>query len=175
LLLLLLVIVLYGFFVSPLYGKRDALQEQLSAQARFITPNRPKAPERHEQLEAFYANFASEDQMAAILGDLHDAAPRRNLSLPQGGYRLVGADSIVDPIVGSRGQVSSTGEQRSLKRYAIVLPVKGNFHDISGYVSDVLMKQSGIALDSLTFTRENSIRIGVEAELHFTLYVRSGA
>ncbi|WP_310614502.1 hypothetical protein [Limnohabitans sp.] len=170
------VAVLYALFVYPLYGQRSALQEQMRTQATSIDAHRPKAPERQEQLGAFYEYFPAESQMVAILAKLHDAAPRRNLSLPQGEYRLIGAGSgsSLSSGLASSGQASSAGPRNLLMRYEIVLPVKGNYQDIRGYVSDVLMEQPGIALDALTFTRENNARVGVDAELHFTLYVRAG-
>jgi hypothetical protein len=157
---------LYGVFVYPLYWQRDALQDQLNAQASSKVSKRPKVPERLDQLAAFYEYFPAESQMIAILAMLHDTAPQRNLSLPQGEYRL---------IVGqANGQVSAAAQRDLLMRYEIIFPVKGNYQDIRGFVSDVLMQQPGIALDSLMFTRENSARVGVDAELHFTLYVRAG-
>lgn len=168
--LLLGVVVLYVFFVYPLYEQRDALQERVGSQAVSSHPKGPKAPDRQEQLVAFYEYFPTESQMVAILAKLHDAAPRRNLSLPHGEYRLIAAQSNQ-----ASGQVSATSPSNSLMRYEIVLPVKGNYQDIRGFVSDVLMEQSGIALDSLTFSRVNNTRVGVDAELHFTLYVRAGA
>lgn len=168
--LLLCVVVLHDLFVYPLYEQRDALQDQMGAQAASSHPKGPQAPDRQEQLGAFYEYFPAESQMVAILAKLHDAAPRRNLSLPQGEYRL-----IAGQVNQGNRQVSVTGPRDSLMRYEIVLPVKGNYQDIRGFVSDVLMEQPGIALDSLTFSKENNARVGVDAELHFTLYVRAGA
>ena len=154
--LLLGVAVLYGLFVYPLYAQRDDLKQRLRTENIASMAHHPQVPDRQEQLAAFYDYFPAEGQMVEILARLHDAAPRRNLSLPQGEYRLVG------------------GTSQPLMRYEMVLPVKGNYQDIRGYVSDVLMEQPGIALDALTLMRENNTRVGVDAELHFTLYVRAG-
>ena len=154
--LLLGVAVVHGLFVYPLYAQRDELKQRLRIENMASTVHPPQAPDRQEQLAAFYDYFPAEGQMVEVLARLHEAAPRRNLSLPQGDYRLVG------------------GTLQPLMRYEIVLPVKGNYQDVRGYVSDVLMAQPGMALDALTLTRENNARVGVDAELHFTLYVRAG-
>jgi hypothetical protein len=164
--LLSVIAMLYGIFVYPLYWQRDALQDQLIAQASSKVSQRLKVPERLDQLAGFYEYFPAESQMVAVLAMLHDTAPQRNLSLPQGEYRL---------IVGqANGQVSSAAQRDLLMRYEIIFPVKGKYQDIRGFVADALKQQPGIALDSLIFTRESSARVGVDAELRFTLYVRAG-
>lgn len=107
------------------------------------------------QLAAFYAFFPGTDALTAALGKLYDAAAKQNLELDQGEYRLV-----------------PTPEGR-LVRYDIVLPVKGSYTRLRGFIAQALRDNPSLALEGVNFNRQTAIDIGVDAQVRMTLYMRA--
>lgn len=155
--------VAYVFWVYPLYALRDARLLQLRGQTTLGPSTRIITPGRQDLLTDYYSNFAEDAQVQEVLAKLHDAAPRRNLYLPGGGYRLT-REIMKSKIAFSDGHTL-------IKKYEIVLLIKGNYENIRGYISDVMMTLPGLALHAMSFISE---RNDIGAELRFILYVREG-
>lgn len=106
------------------------------------------------QLDEFYAFFPDGNAMADTLSSLQDAAAQENLILERGEYHLA-PESI--------GQ---------LVRYNIVLPVKGPYPHLRRFIARALRENPSLALDGVSFNRQATITIGVEAQIRMTLYFK---
>lgn len=107
------------------------------------------------QLAAFYGFFPQTDVLTETLGKLYDAAAKQNLVLDQGEYHLVPA------------------QEGQLVRYDIVLPVRGPYTKLRGFIAQALKDNPSLALEGITFNRQTVIDIGVEAQVRLTLYMRA--
>lgn len=114
---------------------------------------RPLSPE--EQLAAFYDFFPTSAAQSDVLDRLFAAAAKENLSVPQGDYQW------------SKERVGF------LIRYGITLPLKGSYPGLRRFMAQALKENPSLALDAVSFGRQTVTEIGVDAQLHFTLYLRS--
>ena len=108
-----------------------------------------------EQLEAFYSFFPGEDVLLAVLGLLFESAARENLMLPQGEYKL------------TRETVGR------LTRYDLSLPLKGPYPGLRRFIAQTLKETPALSLQGVSFSRQAVSEIGVDAQVRFTLYVRT--
>jgi hypothetical protein len=105
------------------------------------------------QLGEFYDFFPPEKSLVETLDRIYAAAANQNLLLEHGEYRLV-------PESGAR-----------LQRYDVVLPVRGRYGAIRGFVAEVLKDNSNVALTAINFSRQAAIDSGVDAQLQLTLFL----
>ena len=106
------------------------------------------------QLAQFYQTFPEQAQLSDAVGKVYTIASTRNLILEQGKYNLVV----------EKGNI--------LVRYEMILPVKGAYPQVRQFVSDALKQLPHLVLTSIIFNRKKIDETSVEAELHFTMYLR---
>lgn len=116
-----------------------------------------KALSPAEQLDAFYAFFPANDTQSDVLDRIFAAAAKENLALPQGEYHW------------------SKEGMGSLNRYGITLPLKGPYPGLRRFMAQVLKENPALSLDAVSFGRQTVSDIGVDAQMHFTLYLRGEA
>ncbi|MCG6877295.1 MAG: type 4a pilus biogenesis protein PilO [Betaproteobacteria bacterium] len=106
-----------------------------------------------EQLAAFYAFFPNETSTPQWLARIYDAAAAKGIALESGEYKL-------DRKVGER-----------LARYEILLPVKGSYAQIRGFVAEVLATVPAAVLEEVNLRRESVQSRRLDARVRFTLYL----
>jgi Tfp pilus assembly protein PilO len=135
--------------LGDLRAEARQLDERLragdSASRREVAPG--------EQLATFYAFFPREDSTPHWLARIYAAAAAKGIALESGEYKL-------DRKVGER-----------LARYEIVLPVKGSYAQIRGFVAEVLASVPAVALEEVNLRRENVQSPLLDARVRFTLYL----
>jgi len=118
-----------------------------------VPDDKPLSPE--DQLTAFYAFFPPNAAQSDVLDRLFAAAAKENLAVPQGDYQW------------------SKERQGALIRYGIALPLKGSYPGLRRFMAQALKENPALSLDAVSFGRQTVIDIGVDAQVHFTLYLRS--
>lgn len=157
--LLLASAVVYEELVLPGSAELAALSNDM-ARMRALAKNvvsdeKPLSPE--EQLTEFYAFFPSNAAQSDVLDRLFSAAAEASLALPQGDYEW------------------SKERMGLLIRYGIALPLKGPYPGLRRFMAQALKENPALSLDAVSFGRQTVTDNGVEALVHFTLYLRSEA
>ena len=144
---------------SSLALQRDGLQAQASAWRERLQTSGVAGPSRDEsttaQLIRFYAGFPGVESAPDWLARIQAAARHSGIVLQAGEYRL---------------------EQRSgerLQRYAIVLPVRGSYAQLRGFVDRVLSDIPSAALDDIELRRESATSPALDARIRLTLYLKA--
>ena len=149
-------VVYSSLLLEPMLEAERALLEKSTAAARnepaLVSEARPAAGTR---LDEFYTAFPEATEIPAVLGILVKLAERHGLSLEQGQYRL------------------SAEPAGPLMRYQIKLPIRGPYARLRLMVEEVMHDVPAIALDSIQFKREAIDTPSLDAEVEFSLYVRS--
>ena len=146
---------------SSLADQRKQQQTLLAELQQRLLINGAAQPARDEsaaaQLQRFYAGFPTVQTAADWLVRIQSAAQRSGIELQAGEYRL---------------------EQRSgdrLRRYAIVLPLRGSYAQIRGFVENTLSDVPLAALDDIELHRDNAASGVLDARVRLTLYLKGGA
>jgi len=157
---LLLALLFLAAFMRPLALQRDALRDQVAAlhdRLRLSDAGRPPRDDSAAaQLRRFHAGFPTVPTAPDWLREINHAARRSGIVLSAGEYRL-------DP----RGA-------GALRRYAIVLPVRGSYGQIRAFVEAALAAVPSAALEDIEMRREAAGDAVLEARLRMTLYLRDG-
>lgn len=106
-----------------------------------------------EQLAEFYRIFPAERQLPQWLKKLFALADRNGLSLQEGEYKAV------------RDKVGR------LMRFQMVLPVKGGYPQIRGFLAALSTEIPIIALENVQFSRQHVADSAVEARIRLTLFL----
>ena len=106
------------------------------------------------QLRAFYQYLPPQPDAPEWLDKVYQAADKEKVTLLRGEYGLA-----LDPETG-------------IARYRILLPVKGSYRQIRGFISSALESVPSLALDDVNFEREKISESQVDARVRMTLYLR---
>jgi len=106
-----------------------------------------------EQLATFYAFFPEEASTPQWLGRIFTAAAAKGITLESGEYKLE----------------RNPGDR--LARYQILLPMKGSYAQIRGFVAEVLATVPAAVLREVNLRRENAQSTRLDARVRFTLYL----
>ena len=137
----------------------DAMQAQSVNLAARLAQQRlqPASLSTEEQLAQFYSVLP--ETSGAVLADtlekLYALGHAEALVLEQGSYRL--ASEASEP----------------LARFDIVFPVKGSYPQLRRFMAKALRDIPALALESVSFNRQSIGDASVDAQLRFTLYLRS--
>lgn len=148
----------YTAAIIPLQDRVVALQKEIYALRTIPHTSDAKSiktPELSEQMAAFYEEFPLKDATPELMTKLYSAAAQQNLSLDQGEYKLIAQ------------------HDKKLKRYEIVLPVRGGYPQVRKFIAQALNDTPSLALDSIAFNRQKINDSVVDAQLRFTLYLRA--
>ena len=147
---------LYLSAVRPLEARTQGLRERvIESESRAGAPDgnaEPAGPAL--QLAAFYEQLADVHQAPEVVRQLHAHAEKAGLALERGEYRPL------------------TDASAKLVRYQIVLPVKGGYPQVRRFLAGAMQDIPGLALDGISFQRDNDASAQLEAQLRFTIFLR---
>jgi hypothetical protein len=138
--------------LPPLQARIEALR----ADAGRDVPAR-RALERPDgaraRLAAFYGYFDRPERLTDHLGALYAAGLQAGIEFKRAEYRL------------------ASSPERRLDRYQIVLPVRGSYPAIRGFIAETLRALPTASLDQVQFQRREVGEAAVDAQLVFTLHL----
>lgn len=137
--------------VVEIRAEIEHFRNSRQAVRRTTTDNRDTAL----QLTEFYRFFSGEEAIGEVLNGIYETAQQQGLVLERGEYQLASA------------------QEGKLLRYDIVLPIKGSYPRLRRFVAKILQDHPSLSLESVGFTRQSSLDIGVSALLRLTLYLRA--
>ena len=153
--LLLLVGVVAVSAILPARERAAAMREQLSAlsEARSTMRDRDAAPA--DGAGTFLSRFPTRDELPSVLAAFEASADKAQVQLLEGSYAW------------------ETPKGASLSRYTLEFPVKGSYPALRNFMNRALVAVPAASLDSLRLERKEIAEGVVEAELRFTVFVRS--
>ncbi|HEV7390226.1 MAG TPA: GspMb/PilO family protein [Burkholderiales bacterium] len=107
-----------------------------------------------QQLETFYEFFPPATTLSDWLLKIYAAAEQHGVALDAGDYKLV------------------QEKTSRLARYQMMLPVKGSYEQIRGFIAAVLNDVPAVAVDDIALKRETIGSSNLEARLKLTLFLR---
>ena len=155
---LLLALLLQATVGSSLRQQREDLRGQVAALRDRLKLGEGGRAARDDstaaQLRRFHATFPTVPTAPDWLYEINAAARRSGIVLSAGEYRLE-----------QRGQ-------DVLRRYAIVLPVRGSYAQVRSFVEAALAAVPSAALDDIEMRREAASDVQLDARIRMTLYLR---
>jgi hypothetical protein len=145
-----------GFYLSAIApAARELAAQRLAAERMHLRlPYQPvKARERAEELRRFQNLFPPVERLTDELERLYGLARESKLELTRGEYRL---------------DKPATG----LWSYRVVLPLRGTYPQIRGFVAAVLKSMPIASIDALRFERKKVGETALDAQIRLTLYFR---
>ena len=149
-------LMVHAALLWPLRESSAALQndiarvEALRNSAAAVGPSEPASPA--EQLAQFYRFFPAPIRASDDLARLHEVAISQELQIDQASYRMV----------------RDRGGKLSL--YEISLPVRGEYTQLRKFISQAAMELPHLALDGITFQRQQAGDALLESQIKFTLF-----
>jgi Tfp pilus assembly protein PilO len=113
----------------------------------------PTSLDTEDRLALFYQQFPKLRSTPRVLAKMYSAAASSHLILERGIYKL------------------TSNARDHFARYEIDLPLKGPYPKIQHFAYQALQDIPTLALNDITFKREDISTTDVEADLHFTLYL----
>lgn len=143
--------------ILPLRSQVESYQAQIAAAKARAARGEAGIPDDTPaaQLRAFYQYLPPQPNAPEWLDKIYAAADKANVTLLRGEYGLA-----VD---------AETG----VARYRILLPVKGSYGQIRGFISAALDSVPTLALDDVNFERDKISENQVEARVRMTLYLKA--
>jgi hypothetical protein len=137
--------------------ERETLAAERRSLARALSTEETMVISDRVRVDDFYANtFPGESVLPDRLASLYAVAARHGIAVQRVDYRT--ADEPGTP----------------LRRISLRLPVQGNFARIHAWLSDVLVAQPELSLESIALQRADSESGSINAELRLVLYVGAG-
>lgn len=129
----------------------QALADRLAAgrSAKFESTQTPQG-----ELAAFYAMLPGEEATAAVAGRMFDVARSLGIALRQGSYRLA-------PEADAR-----------FARYEVTYQTQAAYYRVRLLIRDLLREMPSLALEDISFERQQPNASNAEITMKFTLYVR---
>jgi hypothetical protein len=116
---------------------------------------RPKMP-GSQALQVFYAFFPSTDSTPFWIGEVVHAAAKHGVEINGTEYRMDREKDV------------------KLARYEMMLPIRGQYSHVRGFVADALRAVPAMALIDVAIKRESVESERLEANLKFNLYLSEG-
>lgn len=110
-----------------------------------------------QDLQAFYAFFPKMDSSPFWIRELTQVAAQREVEINGADYRMVRETDL------------------KLARYEMVLPVRGKYSQLRGFIADALRTVPAMALADVALKREGVESELLEANLKFNLYLSEDA
>lgn len=143
--------------VAPLERRVDALERSRGAERdgrigrmedELSRPGTPRG-----QLAAFYAYFARGERLTDLLARLHAMAAASGIEMTRAEYRML------------------SQPDRKLDRYQIIVPVRGSYPVLRGFIAGVLRELPTASMDQIQFQRKAVGDDTVEAQITFVLHL----
>ncbi len=149
--------------VLPRQEESKALRaeaEALEARIRMEPSAGSGSPRRRlrgdQALPAFYAFFPKLDSSPLWIGELVRIAGERGVEISGTEYRMVREKDL------------------KLARYEMMVPVRGNYSQLRGFIADALHAVPAMALVDVAIRREGVHAELLEANIKFNLYLSEG-
>lgn len=107
-------------------------------------------------IQNYYLALPQDTAVPDVLEKIFDAAYENDVALDQGQFKQVQQDGV------------------KFAQYQIVLPATGSYTGIRTFVNRVMLDVSTIALDGISFNRQDTKTPEVDATISFTLYLKAG-
>ncbi|MDH4061310.1 MAG: hypothetical protein OEU94_10910 [Aquincola sp.] len=137
--------------LAPLQTRVDRALAAAAAARRLAMP--AEGQSAAQQLQLFYRQFGNGDTLPDHLARLYQVARATGITLRQADYKLV------------------HDRDSPLKRYQIVLPIRGSYVAVRLFVSIALESLPNVALDQVSFERRRIDESEVDAQIRLTLYL----
>jgi hypothetical protein len=140
--------------VRPASRELAALQLRAGEVERRVRPAAPAAV-ASDEIDRFVGFFPPFESAPKWLRTLYAVAEREKLELVQGSYRMTD-----DQVLG-------------LAYYRILLPVRGGYPQIRGFVAGVLDEIPALALEGIVLQREKVGDSMIDAKISLTLHLQA--
>jgi hypothetical protein len=147
--------------VLPRQEESSVLMDKVEAmQARPSLEPAQKAGQKKvyggQDLQAFYAFFPKIDSSPFWIRELVQVAAQRGVEITGTEYRMVHERDV------------------KLARYEMVLPVRGKYAQVRGFIADALRTVPAMALADVVLTRQDADSELLDVNLKFNLYLGEG-
>jgi len=129
-------------------GRLEQEIVELRSQPALESVHSPVSP-----LLAFYQNLPHESHAGQEIARIFDIAEANDIHLQRAEYTWLREREI------------------GMSRYQVELPLRGSYVDIRLFMIDLLNQMPALAVNDLTFRREDAGNTEVEARLHLTIYL----
>ena len=136
--------------VLPAHRSVESLREELGSAGRA----RPAAPEQVHSPAEFASSLPLRAQVPALLSLLLVQANEAGITLEQGKYVYVPANST------------------HLAKYSLEFPVKGDYGNIRAFIDKSLIAIPALTLEKLQIERKNIGDLTVSADVGYVIYLR---
>jgi len=137
--------------------KAETIQARVRAEPAAHEDERPRPQMSGSQaLKVFYAFFPNADSTPFWIGEVVQAAAKHGVEINGTEYRM------------------DREKEVKLARYEMVLPVRGQYPNVRGFVADALRAVPAMALVDVAIKRESVESELLEANLKFNLYLSEG-
>ena len=140
---------------KALMMRAEAIQQRLKAEPAQDNGRKPKI-QCDQALQAFYAFFPKIDSSPFWIKELVQVAAQRGVEITGTEYRVVHERDV------------------RLVRYEMVLPVRGKYAQVRGFIADTLRTVPAMALADVALKRQDAESELLDANLKFNLYLREG-
>lgn len=141
--------------VSELMEKAEAVQASLRSapvQAQ-VSGGKSRKIQGHQALQAFYDFFPNIDSTPAYIREVVQSAAQHNVEIAGTEYRMAREKDV------------------KLARYEMMVPVRGRYPEVRGFIADALRAVPAMALVDVMIKREGVETELLEASLKFNLYL----
>jgi Tfp pilus assembly protein PilO len=129
---------------------------QMAAQAPRSDAARVEEESPNRQIARFARLLATSREIPRILATIHRAATANGVVLPEGEFKLIAEQG--NPI----------------SRYQITFPIKTEYHRTRQFVREALRETPSLALDELSFRRDDANNPVLDTRVRFTLFLAAG-
>jgi hypothetical protein len=136
--------------------RSEAIQQRLKAEP--AQENRSRIPkiQGDQALQAFYAFFPKTDSSPFWIKELVQVAATRGVEIIGTEYRMVHERDV------------------KLARYEMILPVRGKYAQVRGFIADALRAVPAMALADVALKRQDAESELLDVDLKFNLYLSEG-
>lgn len=135
--------------------RAEAIEQRMKAEP--VQENR-KAPKikGDQALQAFYAFFPKIDSSPFWIKELVQVAAQRGVEITGTEYRMVHERDV------------------KLVRYEMILPLRGKYAEVRGFIADALRAVPAMALADVALKRQDGESELLDVNLKFNLYLSAG-
>lgn len=152
---LLILTLLPGFYwmtIKPVHEEAARLAARIEAARKRPQDTEAVPLSRNERIRAFIEFFPARKDVPYWIHLIHTVADKEGIVLERGDYRR------------------PTGEGPLPIPVKITLPVKGSYTQIRRFITATLAEVPTLALDEVSFQRQNARDLKIEAQIRFSLY-----
>lgn len=136
--------------------RAEAIQQSLKAEPAQENRAGARKIQGGQALQAFYAFFPKIDSSPLWIKELVQVAAQRDVEITGTEYRMVRERDV------------------KLARYEMVLPIRGKYAQVRGFIADALRAVPVMALTEVALKRQDAESELLDVNLKFNLYLSEG-